>query len=413
MNMKDDTKKPIEPRTLKGFRDFLPVEAKKRQWLRNKLAEICESWGYDPMETPTLEFLELFAGQIGDDEKLFFKFQDPGGREVALRYDQTVPSVRVVAANQNNLTRPFKRYQIQSAYRAEKPQKGRYREFVQCDADIFGDPSPFADAETIALSLDIYKRLGFKKVKVLINDRTLLKDFPYEAIVSIDKIKKIGDVGVIEQMIKKGIPKLKAKKYLEIVKNLKPNEAIEIILKYLKNSGFDKDWFEFDPTIARSFSYSQGPIWEVEIPEFTAGSVLGGERYDGLFTKLFGVVNYGTGFGLGFDRTLEAADQFGLIPTSKSSSQVLVTIFSPNLFEKSIETGSAIRNDGINCEVYPNPNTKLDKQLKYADQKGIPWAIIIGPDEAAKGLLTLKNLKTKSQTTLSFFDALRLIGEEN
>ncbi|MEK7127797.1 MAG: histidine--tRNA ligase [Patescibacteria group bacterium] len=411
--MSNNIKKLIEPRTLPGFRDFLPVEAKKRQWLRNKLAEICESWGYDPMETPTLEFLELFAGQIGDDEKLFFKFQDPGGREVALRYDQTVPSVRVVAANQNNLTRPFKRYQIQSAYRAEKPQKGRYREFVQCDADIFGDPSPFADAETIALSLDIYKRLGFKKVKVLINDRTLLKDFPYEAIVSIDKIKKIGDVGVIEQMIKKGIPKLKAKKYLEIVKNLKPNEAIEIILKYLKNSGFDKDWFEFDPTIARSFSYSQGPIWEVEIPEFTAGSVLGGERYDGLFTKLFGVVNYGTGFGLGFDRTLEAADQFGLIPTSKSSSQVLVTIFSPNLFEKSIETGSAIRNDGINCEVYPNPNTKLDKQLKYADQKGIPWAIIIGPDEAAKGLLTLKNLKTKSQTTLSFFDALRLIGEEN
>src|SRR3989338_5764945 len=168
----------IKPQTLKGFRDFLPQDAMKRNWLRNKLTEIFELWGYDPLETPTLEPLELFTGQIGEDEKLFFSFTDHGGRKVALRYDQTVPSVRVVSQYLNQLPKPFKRYQIQNAFRAEKPQRGRYREFTQCDADIFGDSSPYADAETIALSLDIYKKLGFKEAKVLINDRNLLSDLP-------------------------------------------------------------------------------------------------------------------------------------------------------------------------------------------------------------------------------------------
>jgi len=150
--------------TLKGFRDFLPVEAAKRKWLRDKLAAICEQWGFAPIETPTMEPLELFTGQIGEDEKLFFKFKDQGDRDVALRYDQTVPSCRVVAEYQNTLIFPFKRYQIQPAFRAEKPQKGRYREFIQCDADIYGIKTPDADAETIALSLDIYKQLGFKLI---------------------------------------------------------------------------------------------------------------------------------------------------------------------------------------------------------------------------------------------------------
>src|SRR3990167_7715182 len=177
--------------TIKGFRDFLPEEAKKRQWLRNKLAEICEQWGYGPLETPTLEPLEIFEGLIGEDEKLFYKFKDQGDRDVVLRYDQTVPTCRVVAQYFRELPMPFKRYQIQSNFRAEKPQKGRYREFTQCDADIFGIKSPTADAEVIALSLDIYRQLGFKKVKVLFNNRDLLKKLPYEAIVSIDKLKKI------------------------------------------------------------------------------------------------------------------------------------------------------------------------------------------------------------------------------
>src|SRR5574340_847542 len=266
----------IEPRTLPGFRDFLPKEAKARQWLKRKLIEICELWGYDPLETPTLEYLELFSGQIGEEEKLIFAFQDAGGRNVAMRYDQTVPAVRVVSQNLTTLPKPFKRFHIQTPFRAEKPQKGRYREFVQCDADIFGDPSPFADAETIALSLDIYQRLGFKEAKVLINDRTLLKDLPYEAIVAIDKIKKIGEEGVLTEMTRKGIPPKKAKEYLNTVKALAPSDTLKIIFDYLKKAGFKSDSYVFDPTIARSFAYSQGPIWEVVIPGYTSGSVLGG-----------------------------------------------------------------------------------------------------------------------------------------
>jgi len=150
----------IKPQTLKGFRDFLPKEAAQRQWLRNIMSKVCETWGYEPLETPTLEPLELFAGQIGEDEKLFFKFKDQGGRDVALRYDQTVPTCRVIGQYNNQLIYPFRRYQIQPTFRAEKPQKGRYREFTQFDIDIFGVASPSADAEVIAVTLDIYKKLG-------------------------------------------------------------------------------------------------------------------------------------------------------------------------------------------------------------------------------------------------------------
>lgn len=394
----------IKPQTLKGFRDFLPEEATKRNWLKSKLKEIFELWGYDPLETPTLEPLDLFAGQIGEDEKLFFSFTDQGGRKVALRYDQTLPTVRVVSQYLNQLTLPFKRYQIQNAYRAERPQRGRYREFTQSDADIFGDPTPFADAETIALSLDIYQRLGFKNVKVLINDRDELKDMPYEALVSIDKIKKIGEDGVISEMEKKGITKEKAMEYLNRVKNTKPNETIKIIIKYLKNYGFNESWYEFDPTITRSFAYSQGPIWEVMIPEYTAGSVLGGERYDKLFKNIFNVEMSGTGFAVGFDRTLEAAEQLGLVPIVKTSSYVLVTIFNKDLFDQSINISLKLRNANINADIYPNPDTKLDKQLKYADKKGIPFVVIIGPEEVAKEEVTLKNLSTREQQTISLND---------
>lgn len=391
----------IKPQTLKGFRDFLPEEALKRNWLKNKLIEIFELWGYDPLETPTLEPLELFAGQIGEDEKLFFNFTDHGGRKVALRYDQTVPSVRLVTQYINQIPKPFKRYQIQNAFRAENPQKGRFREFTQCDADIFGDPSPYSDAETIALSLDIYKRLGFSKFKVLINDRTLLKGLPYQALVSIDKIKKIGDEGVLAEMEKRGIEGNKAKEYLSMVKHVKPNEAIKIILNYLKNYGFMNDWYEFDPTITRSFAYSQGPIWEVYVDGYSAGSVLGGERYDKLFTNLFGIDMFGTGFGLGFDRTLEAAQQFCLIPTISTAPQILITTFNENLYHKSISLSNNLRTQGIKTDLYPDVKDKLDKQLKYADKKGIPYAAIIGPEEVKENKVTLKDLTNKRQETLT------------
>jgi histidyl-tRNA synthetase len=395
----------IEPKTLPGFRDFLPADAKKRQWLREKLEKIFELWGYDPMETPTLEYLEMFSGQIGEDEKLFFKFTDQGGREVALRYDQTVPTTRAVVQYESQIVKPFKRYQIQPAFRSEKPQKGRYREFLQCDADIFGDPSPMADAEVIALSIDIYRQLGFREARVIINDRKLMAGLPYEAVVAIDKLKKIGDDGVIADMVSKGIPSETAKDYLRSVKNLKPNETVETILTFLKSYGIPEDWYSFEPTLARSFSYSDGPIWEVVIPDYLSGSVLGGERYDQLFRNLFGKEVFGTGFALGFDRTLEAAIAANLVPEEKTASKVLVTIFSKDLAGKSLEVLKTIRDGKINSEIAKD-DVKLEKQLKYANNKGIRFAVIIGPDEATKNLVTVKDLAAKSQKTIPLTNLL-------
>lgn len=382
---------------LKGFRDFLPAEASKRKWLRDKLSGIFSSWGFAPLETPTLEPLEIFVGAIGEDEKLFFKFKDQGERDVALRYDQTVPTCRVIAQYQNQLTFPFKRYQIQPAFRAEKPQKGRYREFTQADADIFGIKTPDADAEVIALSLDIYRQLGFKNALVRMNSRALFKDMPYDAIVSIDKIKKIGDDGVLSEMEKKGISLEKAKEYLSYVKNLKPNEELSFILKYLKDYGFSDDWYAFDPTIARSFSYSMGPIWEVEIPD--AGynmSVLGGERYDGLLEKFAGRDIGGTGFAVGFDRTLEAAEIMGLVPMVATAGQVLVTIFSEKERAYSLQIAKLLREKQVAADLYPAAD-KLEKQLKYANKNAIPFVVIAGSEEQAKNTVTLKNMQTKEQ----------------
>lgn len=394
------TNNNLKATTLKGFRDFPPSQALQRQWLEKKIRRIFELWGYDPIETPTLESLDLFSGQIGEDEKLFFSFEDQGGRQVALRYDQTVPTCRFVGQNRQQLAFPFKRYQIQPAFRAEKPQKGRYREFLQCDADIFGLDSPLADAELIALSLDIFRRLGFPKAKVLINDRQLLKDIPYPAIAAIDKLNKIGPSGVIKEMIGKGINENDAKQYLQTIQNLKPNQTINTILDYLKQLGFPSDWYQFDPTIARSFSYSTGPIWEVVIPGFDGGSVLGGERFDKLVLDISGQEVPATGFGLGFDRTLEAAIQLGIAPQFSTLSSVLISPLDSNSLSYSLAVSQQLRDAGINTELYPDPNAKIQKQLKYANKKGIPFVAIIGDQELKNKTVTLKDMTKGAQETL-------------
>lgn len=383
-------------KTLKGFRDFLPNEVKKRQWLKDKMVSVFESWGYEPLETPTLEPLELFAGVIGEDEKLFFRFKDQGGREVALRYDQTVPTCRFIGENFDKITFPFRRYQIQSAFRAEKPQKGRFREFTQSDIDIFGVASPTGDAEIIAATLDLYKTLGFRRAVALINNRDLLKNIPYRALVAIDKFKKIGEDGVIDDMISKDISKKEAREYLNYVQNLKPDKTITIIFDYLKNSGIQSDWYQFDPTIVRALAYSQGPIWEIVIPEYSVSSVGGGERYDDLVEKISGKKVPGTGIGIGFDRTLEALEELKLLPDLASTTKVLVSVFSKELARESIEVAKRLREQGINTELYPE-DAKVDKQLKYADKKGIAYVIIIGPEEIKGEKVVLKNLKTGEQ----------------
>lgn len=401
------TKTIISPQTLKGFRDFFPEEALKRKYLMGKIAEVFERYGFQPIETPGIEYLETFEGNIGEDEKLFFKFEDQGKRKVALRYDQTVPTCRFIAQYKNQLEFPFKRYQIQTVWRAEKPQKGRYREFLQCDADIFGLSNPEADAEVIALTLDIYKNLGFKEYIVKMNDRALFKDMPYSVIVAVDKLGKIGKDKVVEEISKKGYKKDEAEKILNEILSLAPNETIQRIFSYLDSLGFSKENYAFDPAIARSFSYSTGPIWEVVIPGFTAGSVLGGERFDKLVGRFDTNDIPGTGFGLGFDRTLEAMEQFNLLPPMKSTTTVLVTVFSQEYLKESLKTAACLRNNRINTDIYGNPESKLDKQLKYADRKGIPFVIIIGPEEAKKKVVKLKDMKSGDQRSLSIEQVIK------
>ena len=391
----------MKVQTLKGFRDFLPPQAAARQWLKGQMIKVFEKWGYEPLETPTLESYELFKGEIGEDEKLFYKFKDLGDREVMLRYDQTVPTCRVIGQYFNKITFPFRRYQIQSNFRAEKPQAGRYREFVQADVDIFGVASPLADAETIAVSLDLYKSLGFKQVVAVINNRDLMKNIPYAAISAIDKLDKIGPDGVIANMVSKGITPDLAQKYFDEVKNIQPDETINTIFDYLKNAGFPPDWYRFQPTLARAFSYSQGPIWEIVIPEYSPGSVGGGERYDSLVERITGQKIPGTGIAFGFDRTLEAAEKLGLVPQFKTLTQILVTIFSPDLYSPALTLSRSLRQGGVNTELYPDPNTKLDKQLKYASAKGIPFVAILGPEEIEKDIVTLKNMASGEQKTLT------------
>ncbi|HUW21713.1 MAG TPA: histidine--tRNA ligase [Candidatus Bathyarchaeia archaeon] len=389
----------IKPQILKGFRDFLPEEARKRQYAIDIIRKTFKLWGYEPIETPAIEYLSVFTGNIGEDEKLFYKFTDEGGRQVALRYDQTVPTCRVIAQYPDKILLPFKRYQIQTVWRAEKPQKGRYREFLQCDADIFGLDNPEADAETVALSIDIFKNLGFEKPIAIINDRALYKDIPYQMITSIDKLEKIGEKGVIEELIKKGLSKKEAIRLLDQVKNNTPNDNLKQIFKYLNNYDMEEN-YQFKPTLARSFSYSTGTIWEIIISEFEAGSVAGCERYDSLVSRFSKEKVPGVGFSIGFDRTIVAMDQFDLFPKIKTETQVLVAILGKEALPYSLKVAARLRLSKISTDTYSSPQDKLDKQLKYADRKGIPLALIIGPDEIKKGCVTLKNLQNKNQRTI-------------
>lgn len=395
--------KQLQP--LRGFRDILPADASKRQWVKNVMVKTSELWGYMPIETPTLEPLALFEGEIGEDEKLFFRFEDQGGRKVALRYDQTVPTCRYVANNLKDITFPFRRYQCQSVFRSEKPQRGRYREFTQFDIDIFGVKDPTADAEAIAVTLDTYLQIGFKKPLIIFNNRDLMKDVPYEAIVAIDKLKKIGEEGVIQDMVDKGIEKEKAKQYLLFVQNIQPDETVKTIITYLEKSGFSQQFYRFEPTLARSFSYSQGPIWEVVIEDYTVGSVGGGERYDGMMNRLTGQDIPATGIAYGFDRTVEAADQLGLIPSTQVT-QILVTVFSRELEDTALMTARDLREAGVNTELYPDSSAKLEKQLKYADKMGIPYVVIQGPEEVEKGVVQLKNMKSRESKEVKLEEAI-------
>ncbi len=392
----------IQPKTLKGFRDFLPEEQILREKVINIIKKTFELFGFDPIETPALEYGETLLNKYGEEaDKLLYLFEDRGKRRVGLRYDQTVPLARLVSQYQN-ITKPFKRYQIQPVWRAENTQKGRYREFYQCDIDIVGSNSLIADSEIIITVLTVLKNLGFKNVKVLINDRQIFKDLSKDYIISIDKLEKIGEEGVINELIKKGLSQSKAKELLENLKNYQPTNNLKKLFLNLQNNGFKKDEdFIFSPTLARGLEYYTGSIFEVISDNYKTGSLGGGGRYDKLIGQFTGQDIPAVGFAFGFDRLIEAIKTLNLLKTKKTKTQVLVTIFSKDLLNQSLTLTSFLRRNNINTEIYLDDQAKLEKQLKYADKKGIKYVIILGPEELSKNLIKLKNLKTGQQKDLT------------
>jgi histidyl-tRNA synthetase len=391
--------------TPKGFRDFLPEDALKRKFVLQKITTVFEKFGFDPLETPTLEYEETLTGKYGEEEKLIYKFETAGGDKVALRYDQTVPLARVAAQygpnGQQVLPMPFKRYQIQSAFRGENTQKGRYREFLQCDADIIGVSSTLADAEILALVYEIYQALGLKVI-IKINDRAILTGIKPTYLAAIDKLSKIGEGNVLMELEQKGLSKQDAIETLGKVQTSQLTPNLKEIMRLFEQMGYPKEALAFDPILIRGLDYYDGIIIEVVLQSNPTGSSLGGGgRYDGLIGRISEKDLPAVGFSVGLDRTIEAMEEVGSLAAPKTSAQVLVTVFSTDLEEKSLEVSSRLRSNNIPVELYLEPETKLDKQLKYADQKGIPYVLIIGPDEASKDKVVLKNLQERTQETLS------------
>jgi histidyl-tRNA synthetase len=356
-------------------------------------------------------------GKYGAEaDKLVYSFEDRGKRRVALRYDQTVPTARVISQYKNTLVFPFKRNQIQPVWRADKPQKGRYREFYQCDIDIFGSASPIADAEIIAGTFFAFKEIGFPSVKILLNDRQLLfnslkkyandKISVLSIIQTIDKVSKIGDDGVILELTDKGISQNDAKVALSDIQNTAISSNLSEIIEDAVNLGVLKNDLVFTPTLARGLDYYTGMIFEILLPGYEVGSVGGGGRYDKLIGQLGDVDIPAVGVALGFDRMVDAAEQFELIDTSLSSSQVLVTIFSDETMDLSLQVVAKLRSSGIRAEVFPDLD-KLDKQLKYASKKQVPFVVVIGPEEKEKNVVKLKNMQTGEQESLSIDQAIK------
>jgi histidyl-tRNA synthetase len=420
---KQNTSKQIDKQslqTLKGFRDFLPADAKKRQFLLNKLTTVFEKFGFEPLETPALEYEELLSGKYGDEgEKLMYKFTDNGGRRIALRYDQTVPTARVLATNQQELPMPFRRYQIQNTWRADKPQSGRYREFLMCDADIYGTLSPIADAEIISLADTIYKNLGFTDYKIYINDRNILlelmdyasipKDLHFATIAAIDKLDRKSKDEIKNDLTTLGLEAKKIDHLYHHLDEAMPTERLNQVIDKANKLGVDSEKLIFEARLARGLDYYTSTIFEIKIEGYKGGSVLGGGRYDNLIEQLSGIKIPAVGFGLGFDRTLEAMKQPNLFPQEGKRNGVLVSVFNDGLLDASLEVSANLREKGIVSEVYPDENTKLDKQLRYADKKLIKWFVVIGPVEFDKDKVILKDLETGHQEDIKLDDLIKKV----
>lgn len=396
--------------TLKGFRDFLPETMAIRNKVIATLKAVFESYGFSELQTPTLEYAEALTGKYGEEaEKLMYLFKDPGGRKVGLKYDLTVPLARVIA-QYPDLPKPFKRYQIQPAFRAENTQKSRYREFYQCDIDIVGSVSPICDAEILAIISDSLTAIKFSDFIIRVNSRQILFDLIIKSgissdksltvLQSVDKLDKKSREEVQLELESKQITSLQIKDLFYYLEKAQPDPQLQEIISTAKKLGAKN--VKFDPNLVRGLDYYTGAIFETVVEKPKIGSITGGGRYDQLIKTLGGPDLPAVGTTIGLDRICDVISELNLWPDLPTfPTRVLVTIFSSDLYSPALTLSCSLRASGINVELYPDPNTKLDKQLKYASQKGIPFVAILGPEEVSKNIVTLKNMQTGEQKTIS------------
>ncbi|MCA1624395.1 MAG: histidine--tRNA ligase [Acidobacteria bacterium] len=447
----------------RGMRDFLPVDVRRREYVIGIIKEVYESYGFEPLETPAVENLETLTGKYGEEgNQLIFKIlkrgehEKSGEADLALRYDLTVPLARVVANHKNDLPKFFKRYQIQPVWRADRPARGRFREFYQCDVDAIGSNSMIVEAELCAAVSEILLRLGFKNYEIRINHREILRgmlnaagineQFHIEALTIIDKKDKTGiekmndDLNHLTKMVK-GALTLKdlflkiLERQLQIIEQseIEPfsgfeearialansinNASLDYLSGFIRNSNNGVSEIrnilalvsgtsaagniKVDLSLARGLSYYTGAIFEINVPDL-AGSLGGGGRYDGLI-GMFGKEQIpACGFSLGLERILVVMDERGMFPAElqNASADVLVTVWNGETISESLELATDLRAQGLRVLVYPEAD-KLGKQFKYASSINVPFVAILGDEERAEGLVALKNMQTGEQKTIS------------
>jgi histidyl-tRNA synthetase len=404
------------------MRDFLPEDVRRRQYVIDVVRAVYERYGFEPLETPALENIETLLGKYGEEgDKLLYKVlrrgegEASGEADLALRYDLTVPLARVVADNRGKLPKFFKRYQIQPVWRADRPQRGRFREFYQCDVDAIGSTSPVVEVEMIAAVSEVLQALGFRDFAVQLNHRALLTAMldaagidaarHGDALIAIDKLDKIGREKVIEDMVGRGIAAEAATAALDNVtidrldRGSAPADTLAQIIELCESTPA-AGHVRFTPRLARGLSYYTGAIMEVAVPDL-AGSLGGGGRYDGLIGMFSGEQLPACGFSLGLERILVVMGERGMFPESVQASgpDVLVTLFDAGSIPDSLRLAADLRAAGLRVEVYPEPD-KLGKQFKYASARHAASVAILGADERARGDVTIKNMRTGDQTAV-------------
>ncbi len=426
----------IKPQTLKGFRDYLPEAMLAREHLMEIARRVYRSYGFSPIDTPALEYSEVLLGKGGEEsDKQLFRFKDQGDRDVAMRFDLTVPFARFASAHIGVLGTPFKRYHIGTVWRAEKPQKGRYREFMQCDFDTIGTESNASDIETLMVIHDLMEALGFSRFTIRVNHRQLLNGLLDKlgllekstgVLRALDKLPKIGRAKVIEEMTQQvGIPEESAEAVLgfasltgtpdEILNQVEQLIAgsergeegvarLRELFSVCRQAGINEERLALDVSIARGLDYYTGTIYETFLTDLPGiGSVCSGGRYDnltGIFTK---EKLPGVGASLGLDRLLAAMEELGLIQSSGVAGQVMIAMFDESRLGDYMRLSRQLRRAGIATEVYPLAR-KLQKQLQYANRKRFRAAVIAGSQEFERGVWTVKDLETGNQSEVADSD---------